>query len=244
MPWVSNHPEAGDWLRVFATRAGSPFPTATREDLWQLYALSRVNEILLLRFQSGEADGSKWLGPSISLDQYIAFMEALGLSTIKETSYSSFYHEIVRVDQVEDKKEPVFLIRTFWPGMMLGSMLFSRAGVHVSAGCDRISKEVAETSTLYWAYRRKNRPVEDLSQGWGGNSQWRTDFRRDYRIGDQLYFNVDGTEDLADPAIELRDDLTQEEWVELVVHRCLIITKKRHDDLWPYSYAHHARFDL
>jgi hypothetical protein len=30
-----------------------------------------------------------------------------------------------------------------------------------------------------------------MSHGWGANSQWGTDFRRDYIVGDELHYNVD-----------------------------------------------------
>jgi hypothetical protein len=43
----------------------------------------------------------------------------------------------------------------------------------------------------YWSWWRRNRGVVDCSHGWGGNSQWRTDFRRDYVVGDKLHYNVD-----------------------------------------------------
>ena len=61
--------------------------------------------------------------------------------------------------------------------------MFSRAGVAVCGGKDYIQPEIAMSSTIYWAFRRKYRPYSDLSHGWGSNSQWRTSFRRDYRIG-------------------------------------------------------------
>src|SRR4249920_582190 len=65
-PWVESHPGQREWLGSFALRRGAPIPPADDEDLWRLYALSRVNETLLLRFQHGRADGIDWPGPIIS----------------------------------------------------------------------------------------------------------------------------------------------------------------------------------
>jgi hypothetical protein len=126
---------------------------------------------------------------------------------------------------------------------LLGDMVFSRAGVRVSGGRRFIRKDVAESSTLYWAFRRKNRPSQDLSHGWGSNSQWRTRFRRDYRLGEEFHYNVDGKHDLAapEPAAEDRDGLAREERIELLTNRCFIRTVKPHSDLWPYDDLHSAR---
>jgi len=235
--WVDANADERDWLRSFAHRRGTPVPVASIEELWRLYALGRVNEVLLLRFQQGHADGSAWMGPPISLDEYLAFAEALGLTVAEAPVFSPFYHEIVEVENAEDDRQPLLLLDTIWPGLMLDQMLFSRAGVRVSGGRDLVSKTVAETSTLYWAYRRKNRACQDRSQGWGSNSQWRTKFRRDYRVGQDLYYNVDGVHDLGavEAPNEGSEDLTREERIELLTHRCFVTTTKPHDDLWPYN---------
>jgi hypothetical protein len=235
-PWVESHAGEREWLRSFTSRHRSPIPQADVEDLWRLYALSRVNETLLLGFQHGRADGTDWLGTRISSDEYVRFAESLGLTVTDSRSFSPFYHEIVEVEEARDTDQPVKLVATLWPCLMLGDMIFSRAGVRVSGGRQCIRKDVAESSTLYWAFRRKNRPFQDLSHGWGSNSQWRTRFRRDYRIDQELYYNVDGKHDLAtrEPA-EDRDGLTRGERIELLTNRCFVTTTKPHDDLWPYD---------
>ena len=237
-PWVEANTGELDWLRSFASRSRTPVPVAEPEDLWGLYALGRVNEILLLRFEHGRADENDWPGPEISLDEYAAFAESLGLAVaaVREP-FSPFYHEIVEVHEADDEECPVSLLATLWPCLMLGEMLFSRAGVRVVGGRKFIRKEVAESSTLYWAYRRKHRPYHDLSRGWGSNSQWGTNFRRDYRIGQGFYYNIDGTHDLTvmDPTAEDRDGSAREERIELLTNRCFVTTTKPHDDLYPYN---------
>jgi hypothetical protein len=241
-PWVDVNGSERDWLLSFACRTGSPAPPAEVEDLWRLYALARVNETLLLRFQRGRADGNDWPGPDVALDEYLRFFESLGLTIVEASSFSPFYHEIVEVQETEDEEQPVCVRATVWSCLMLGNMIFSRAGVRVSGGRRVIHKEVAESSTLYWAYRRKNRPHQDLSHGWGSNSQWRTRFRRDDRIGREFYYNVDGKHDLGAPESEAkdRDGLAREERIELLTNRCFVKTTKAHADLWPYDDALHT----
>jgi hypothetical protein len=206
------------------------------EDLWRLYALSRVNDILLLRFQPGCADGTAWPGPPVTLQQYLQFANDLGLSVAQEDSFFPFYHEVVEVDQAAAEDHLISITSSSWPCLMLGNMLFSRGGVRVHAGRNHVCKEVAESSTLYWASWRKNRPSDDLSAGWGSNSQWRTRFRRDYRVGGVLYFNVEGSNDLSDYRCGSdRHGLTRAERIELLTNRCFVTTSKPHDDLFPYK---------
>ena len=235
-PWLENAVSIKAWLHDFATRNGSPIPEASYEDLFQLYALSRVNELLLLRFQYGQADGSSWLEPKITIEQYTEFMESLGFESVTSSEFSPFYHEILEVIQDKNQKTKISIFKRFWPGFMLGNMMFSRSGTCVTGGALNINKSIAEASTLYWAYRRKNRPYQDLSHGWGSNSQWRTRFRRDYRIGNLLYYNVDGENNLhlAQCNSDKDDSIELQERLELLKHRCFVTVNKPHDDLFPY----------
>lgn len=236
-PWVESHAEHVEWLRAFAARSENTIPAASSNDLWELYALNRVFETLLLRFQQGRVDGTDYQGPVITTDEYLRFAESMGFQEHFADSFSPFYHEIVHVEQAADPDQPVSLLTNDWPCLMLGNMVFSRAGTHVSAGRNVLSKEIAETSTLYWAYRRKNRLYTDLSMGWGHNSQWRTEFRRDYCIDNKLHYNVDGKYDLNQVQLAADDDveLPRDERIELLLHRCFVKTSKPHDDLWPYD---------
>ena len=241
--WSSRYPEEGRWLEAFGRRVG-PHDPASSEELWRLYALSRVLELMLLSFQAGSADGSAWPGPGLALEEVCAFARALGLTVVTPTRYAAFDGEIVSVVQAGDPGEPVSLESVVWPCFMLGDLLVCRAGVVVRAGSTQVDARIAAHSTLYWAYRRKYRPVQDLSHGWGHNSQWRTSFRRDYRANGRLYLNVDGELDLALPAVEgderealANQDglLTRLERTEMLTHRCFVVTSKPSDDLWPYD---------
>jgi hypothetical protein len=235
-PWLRAQADEREWLRSFSERQGNPIPPAEIEDLWRLYALSRVFDLLLLRFQPRRVDGADWAGPPISLGEYEAFAEALGFVVARPPGFSPFYHEVVDVEPALDPAQPARVLEFRWPCVMLGHMLFSRAGVRVSAGRDALLPGVADLSTLYWAYRRRNRPVEDLSLGWGHASQWRTTFRRDYRVGEALHYNVDGNRDLDrfEPDDRHDADLNREERIELLTNRCFVTATKPHNDRWPY----------
>ena len=209
------------------------------EDLWELYALSRVSDVLLLPFEKGDYDGSSWPGPNLTPVERDAYLVSLGLHPIEQKTFHPFFHEIVEVVQSPDPAEPISLDAVLWSGFMMGSLLFCRAGVRVRGGRDHIKKEIAESSTLYFSFRRRNRPVADLSHGWGSNSQWRTSFRRDYVDQSHFYYNVDGSlaasRPIEDPKVSSSGNLVPEERVELLVNRCFIISETPHEGLWPYD---------
>ena len=171
LPWVESHDSQRHWLHSFSLCGASSVPAVDVEDLWQLYAVSRVNELLLLSFQEGRSYASGWFEPKVSLEEYVSFSELFGFRIEDVPLFSPFHHEIVNVDQADNEDEPMVLQEILWPCLMLGSMMFSRAGVRISCGKNLCRKEIAETSTLYWTYRRKNRPYRDISHGWGSNSQ-------------------------------------------------------------------------
>jgi hypothetical protein len=159
----------------------------------------------------------------------------MGMRAVEHASFHPFFHEIAGVEPTSDAAAPIEITSTLWPCLMLGELMFSRAGVVVRAGSDWIDRDIATRSTLYWAYRRAHRPTSDLSVGWGGNSQWRTSFRRDIAAGSMLHFNADGKWDLRAANVGGRADLSIDERVELLTHRSFVRTAKPHDDCWPYD---------
>jgi hypothetical protein len=193
---------------------------------------------LLLRFQPHPGASDEWCGPDISLPEYVAFMTALGTRVLERPRFHPFFHEIVDVESAADADAPVEVTATRWPCLVLGELMFSRGGVVVRAGRNRIDPGIAVHSTLYWAYRRAHRPTGDPSHGWGHNSQWRTAFRRDVFAGSQLHFNIDGTRDPREPDVAAGPDtpeLTVDERIELITYRSFVRTAKPHDDLWPFK---------
>jgi len=239
-PWCQAQQEFCDWLRNFGQRPGQPFPPASTEERQWLYALSRINDTLLLRFQrlredSQEPDSQDWAGPELSRGEYERFLEALGMTFPWASDFSPFYHEIVEVIPAKSETAPIVLQDICWPAAMAGPLLFSRAGVVVTAGSQILDKMVAETSPLYWSYRRRNRPTCDLSQGWGHNSQWRTLFRRDYAWPEGFAYNVDGACDLAGSVTDAHpDQIPLARRIELLTYRCWIHAPVL-EEPWPFD---------
>jgi hypothetical protein len=227
--------EAGDRL----CRETFDGPTTVQEELsWELYALSRVSDVLLLAFQpaGGPMEGMPWAHrlhapdrwPRVEMAQYLRLFTRLGMASFDGTTeFDAFLHEIVEVEQAEDPDEPIRITELVWPGLWLGPLLFSRAGVRIRAGANHAEHGVADRSPLYWTFLRRHRPTVDLSHGWGHNSQWRTDFRLDHRLPVGARINADGYADI-DTEAELDPTgaalLTPEERRQLLVHRCLVRT--------------------
>lgn len=187
----------GDWRREEYRWA---------DPLEQAYALSRVNDVLLLGFQPALPDSVEppWAHhlhldvqwPTVTLDEYRRFCTALGMALVDEPDYDPFLHEIVTVEQTDDPGSPVEIIDSLWPAVMYGELLFSRSGIRVRGGARYVVAGVADRSPLDDAFLRRYRVTHDASLGWGHNSQWKTDFRRDYRTAATDYLNVDGEFDV------------------------------------------------
>ena len=235
-PWTEQHPDERRWLADFSRRTESSWTVATDEDLCRLYSVYRVTSTLLLRFQRGRADGSDYAGPTISVEGYRLFHEALGFCVADVAAFHPFYHEIVGVQQAVSAAAPIEVVEQRWPSLMLGNLMFCRAGCVVVGGSNHVVKDIAERSTLYWTFRRKDRPCNDLSHGWGSNSQWRTTMRRDYRTSSGFDYNVDAEKSL-DSAGDTVDGLSLEAMRELVRNRCMLRTAVDDSDLFPYPYS-------
>jgi hypothetical protein len=209
------------------------------EESWNLYSVSRVSDVMLLSFQNGDIDDSTYPGPSISRENYKEFFAYIGFEEKTVTQYHPFYCEVVEVI-VHDKSE-IELVDVKWPALMLGGMMFSRAGVVVKAPENRLAKGIADSSCLYWSFQRKYRKTCDLSMGWGSNSQWRTHFRRDFDLGDRYVFNVDGCNDKLDLHFPVgkEDDrmagMEREARIEFLKNRCLTTSYIDDSDLWPFD---------
>ncbi len=242
VPWLREHgARAADWFAMIGERPGESYPALASEDLWTLYAFSRVNDALRMDFQPFRAASGapeswrKWLG--LHVDDYRDFVERCGLNARPPTStFTPFFHEIVTVEQSVNVSDPISLAGELWPTVMAGSLLISRAGACITAGRAHIVREVAENSTLYWSHLRRNRRCADLSAGWGSNSQWTTSFRRDYLASSLIHLNVDAPDDIDRSEDKGGAGLTKRERIELLVHRCLVTESMSDDeDLWPYD---------
>jgi hypothetical protein len=230
-PWLAANPTTVRALR----RMGEPDMATVAldaEDRWTLYALSRVVELLLRPWQpqpaesGGEEDSDEWL----TRQAYRDFRAAVGATFPVVAAFHPFLHEIVEVEQAEDPDEQPSVVAERWPGSFIGSLVLARAGVSVRAGAHHLDARVATTSPLLWSWDRRYRPAMDLSHGWGHNSQWRTDFRRDYLLPDRLLYNADAalTAPRAQPGREVPDEIV----AELVRYRSSIRVEHDPDEWW------------
>ena len=191
-----------EWMTDLARRAGSvarlddTVPAEPQTDdllktLWELYAASRVRDVLLLAHQPGPADDSvrdldEALGrqqprfPPVPAGQITQFFAAVGCQPVTEAGFDPILHEIISCEAAEEPDAPIQITRHAWPALMIGELVFARAGVHVRAGSAHAVPGIADRSTLQWEYWRRHRTTCDGSFWWGHNSQWRTQLRRDY----------------------------------------------------------------
>jgi hypothetical protein len=235
-PWMRAHPAVVAALRV-AGEPGSASVALGGEDLWALYAVHRLVEFLTSAYQpaapSDDDEPFDHLPEPAALAQFVA---AVGGTWPARAAFHPFLHEIVAAVPAQDPEMAPELVRQWWPGCFVGSLLLARAGVTVRAGSRWLQPAVAGSSTLYWAWRRRHRPVADLSHGWGHNSQWRTAFRRDYLLDGVLRYNVDAAQqpepDRDDP------DLPPGADVELLRYRCST-TVDHGPDVWIWD-THHT----
>ena len=255
MPRSADARQVVETLAAHAQKPNEP-DKAAAVDLWQWYALSRVSDRLLRGIQATDDFyrspvqrqtkphlGEWWRSSAVTTEQYAEFFAALGLAPFGLLPFSPFHCEIVEVvEDVHLAGRPV-VERVFWPGLKFGEMLFARAGVGVRCPPGLYRKNIAENSCLYFTFQRLHRRTQDLSQGWGGNSQWATAFRRDYDTGGAFYYNVDGRHPLGlkyeasfhPKELKPDDDLTPEERVELLTHRSFVRCHKDDHDCWPYD---------
>jgi hypothetical protein len=249
LPWVEAHPRPVRDLRRIgrpeAMNVAVPNDHDNYTPLQALYVLSRVLDVLIAPFQPqrpgpGPAPsvaspaGSPWPGRLPDGEAYEAFCAALGCAKLSQGRFHPFFHEIVAVQPAEDPAEPPSLVTEHWPGFIVGSLLLARAGVTVRAGSQWLDPFVAERSVLYWSWWRRNRPAVDESHGWGPNSQWRTDFRRDYYVQGQAYYNVDAA--FRAPR-HLPGELTITEQRDLLRYRCGTL-RDPGPDLWMWDVSH------
>lgn len=179
------------------------------------YALHRINEALLYQFQKPVHCGNS----GITMEQYVDFWVNVGLTVYEPKEFHPFMCEIYEVHNCEAPTAPI-LLGSRWPCLLFGEMLFSRASVAVSACGVHLHKQTAENATLYWSHLRADRKYDDLSLGWGHNSQWGTSFRLDYWIGDRLLYNVNHDDEDLDDLDE--ETIPEERRMELLKYRCCV----------------------
>jgi hypothetical protein len=240
-PWTDRHSDTIRELRDIGQpecrRARIRSHPGQYSPLEGMYALSRVLDVLIAPFQPVNDDPALlnwvtgqpwWTGRLPDRPALPALAAAVGCVWISEDDFCPFFHEIVAVEPAEDPDVGPELVTEVWPGFMVGSLMLVRAGVVVRAGANVMDPLVASRSRMFWTWWRRNRVPDDLSHGWGANSQWRTDFRRDYFADGELHYNVDGYKH------QRSGDLPETAAWDLVRFRCDVLHD--HGEQWPYGH--------
>ncbi|MEM6723533.1 MAG: hypothetical protein AAF598_05805 [Bacteroidota bacterium] len=162
-PWVIQQ-QYSAFLDQVRDRFSEPMGTTLSDELsWELYGLSRVLDLLTMRFQPDrQADQSNWGGPVLSLEEYIAFARLLGCTVSTPKQFTSFYCESL---EAQPATENFSLQEVCFPAFMLGNLLIKRAGVIIGVNPSAYDLARMNQAQIYWAFRRKNRPYQDLSHG-------------------------------------------------------------------------------
>lgn len=238
-PWVASNEPTCQWIRDFREKTDGDWALAEVEDLCRLYALFRVTSALIDRVFSGGSSACRYDAPDrrITREGFEMFHESLGFRPTNETVFHPFYCEVVEVEEAVPGDTKPMINEVHWPGLMLGSLMFSRAGCSLRAGHEHVRKSIADSSRLYWTYRRAGRECEDLSHGWGGNSQWRTPHRRDYRTAGRFFYNVDGECSLDEADCDT-EGVSPDTMIELIRYRQLVRSSSENTDLYPYRFTY------
>lgn len=125
--WLATVAEDGSWWAEKETEPDG------QELVWELYALHRVSDRLLLTFQpSSDEPGSPDPRPLLSEREYLDVFTSLGMTLFEDgDAFDPFLHEIVEVEQADDPHAPIEITEVLWPGLMLGQLLFNQAGVRI-----------------------------------------------------------------------------------------------------------------
>jgi len=236
LPWVEQNGAEIYWLDKFANRPARPIPKASDYDLYRLYGLSRIVQLLEYAFQPESEKEVYWKCP-LSLESYLDFAVRIGLRPVFDLPFHPFYHETVVVSGLSSDGG-VHIQQELWPPTFLGKMLFHRGGCVVTGAKGLVEPGIADRTTVYWADTRKYCPRADLGDGWGHNSQWLTRFRRDYLLDGVYHYNADGKKPITPETPDTTDDtLTFEQRMELLRHRRFVTAIPENEGHYPYEYT-------
>lgn len=212
-------------------------------DNWELYALSRVLDVLTLTDRpDGYTEAFDRDEPLLTRNEYIELVQFLGFEIDWPKHYDPFHCEIATAVAGRANFEIVDCIH---PAIKLKNLMIKRSPVTITLKPEDYDLNRINNAMLYWTFRRSNRKTTDLSEGWGSNSQWRTEFRMDIETEQSYIYNLKNTLDLnelnEETITELKNqNLTVAEAIELVVHRQFIACTKEDKDLFPYEFKYEA----
>ncbi|MFZ6778935.1 SEL1-like repeat protein [Undibacterium sp. Ji83W] len=213
--------------------AYKPWPPTTWFELDALFHAARTNESLISLLHP---ENPRYRRTNLTLDKYISLFEHVGFDIHWPTQFHPFHCEVVEVEQTEGGD--IEIVETLWPEIMLGNLMFSRAGVRVRAPTHLLTKGIADRHCLYWCY------VRDLrTRSCHESDSDSIEFRRDFDLGDRYAYNVDGGSkfeitDLTNPfeADFVDSDLSVEERISLLRYRCAVnVEYPNFETFWPYE---------
>lgn len=216
----------------------------TPEVNWELYALSRILDLLALRLMHGPTNyESSFMNPDMSISDYVDFVELLGFRAEYPVDYHPFNCEVIETRSGDIDYE---IVSCIFPAIKFNNLLIKRSGVVIRNDSNNFDLNLINSAAIYWAFRRSNRACFDLSHGWGGNSQWRTEFRIDLETEKNYLYNINGKFDLNLKTNETLNELASQnlevsEAIELLVNRQFISCRKDDSDLFPYDFRYEER---
>ncbi len=225
--WVIDNSTEKEWIKRLSIFTIDDWQRIDDVDLCKLYSLGRINELLLLSFQ--KTDYKDYGIAKITKSQYIEFFTALNMNAFTIDNYSPFHHEIHEIKE-SAKIDEIKIDEHLSPTLMIGNLLFSRGIVNLRTPIDTFEKDLCEKSKIYWSYIRSNRESEDLSHGWGHNSQWRTQFRLDIESDDTYVYNLRGSEDLSNK--KWKQEVIN---LDLLRYRHMVNKGIENEDIWIYD---------
>ena len=208
---------------------------------WELYAFSRVLDVLSLTTRPNSyTEAFNRDSRILSADEYIELMQFLKLDLVYPGQYDPFHCEIATAIPGEVN---FHIMDCLHPAIKLNNLMIKRSPVVITLNPRDYNLDLVNKATLFWTFRRSNKNTTDLSEGWGSNSQWRTEFRLDIETAHSYIYNLKNTLALNEPDEETvaelnKQDLTVEEAIELLVHRQFILCTKKDTDQFPYDFKY------
>lgn len=214
------------------------------EDNWELYAFSRVLDLLALSSKpDSDTEGFEEEEPLLTTDEYIELVRSLGLDIGYPEKYDPFLCEIAIAIAGPLNFE---IVGYQHPVIKLKHLMIKRSPVAITLDPEAYDFNLVNNATLYWTFWRNDRKTTDLSEGWGHNAQWRTGFRLDIETEQSYIYNLNGIFDLNVPDPATREELKKqglrlEDAIELVVNRQFIRCTKKYEHQFPYDFKYEAR---
>src|SRR5262249_20414243 len=85
----------------------------------------------------------------VPVDQMTQFFAAIGCRPVTDASFDPILHEIITCEAADDPDAPIQVIGQTWPALMIGELVFTRAGAKVRARSAHAAPAVADPPTAH-----------------------------------------------------------------------------------------------